>query len=162
MSKFCGHFGVGLTESLLSRLRVNTGQTTKPQNPENTKRLRKKIQNPPTPDWTPKIRKLPKKFRHGNFGPCLYFFGRFFLFSVFFLYFRGPIRVGDFFNFLYFRDSGVFVVCTWPAGSPYLGEHSPINTSGGWCADFAVFLCKHKHLLHPAGSTLQRVSCQQA
>ena len=83
-------------------------------NPENKKKY-EKIQNP-APRIGPRKyeKKILKKYKLAqNCHFCIY--------SVFFSYFRGPIRGAGFCFFFvifsYFRDSGVFVICTRPAGS---------------------------------------------
>ena len=95
----------------------------------------------------PETKKLQKNTKMVIFGPFLYFFGNFFVFS-------GP-KPGRgilyfFVIFSYFRDSGVFVICTRPAGSQdlcvkgigaedfnsqspvlhWLAPASPVNLSG--------------------------------
>ena len=72
----------------------------KPQNPENTKKKYTKIPNPGLAPENVAV-----------FGPFLYFFG-------IFPYFRGPTRGWGFcIFFCFFRDSGVFGLCSRPAGS---------------------------------------------
>ena len=88
----------------------------KPLNPENTKKLRKNTKSPSRvgPENT---KKIPKKTKMAQKSPFLYFFGISFVFSG-----PNPGRgICIFFViFSYFRDSGVFVICTRPAGSQVL------------------------------------------
>ena len=55
----------------------------KPLNPDNTKKILKKIQNPPSRSGPENTKKIPKKYKNGDFWAFLHF-------SVFFSYFSGP------------------------------------------------------------------------
>ena len=88
-----------------------------PLNPENTKKLRKNTTKSPPRVGDRKYEKITEKISKilmVIFGPFLFFFGNFFVFS-------GPKPGRGFCIFFvilsYFRDSEVFVICTRPAGS---------------------------------------------
>ena len=91
-------------------------QITKTPESRKYEKITKKIQNPPSRVGARKYEKNTEKYKNGDFGAIFVFF-RYFC-SIF-----GPQPgKGDFvFFFLvifsYFRDSGVFVIGTRPAGS---------------------------------------------
>ena len=97
--------------------RAQKGGGTEPKSPwilKTRKKLRKKNTKSPTPGCPPKIRKKYRKnAKMVISGPFVYFFR----------IFGGQPGVGDFVcvffcrNFSYFRDSGVFGLCTTPTGS---------------------------------------------
>ena len=94
--------------------------------PENPKKLRKKYKIP-LPGLGPEnTKKLPKKYKNCDFWAILIFFRHF-------SYFRAPTREGGFCIFFvifsYFRDSGVFVICTRPAGSQVYAPFSCLGHS---------------------------------
>ena len=83
-----------------------------PLNPENTKKLRKKIQNPPPRVGLQKYEKNTEKIRKWSFS------GHFCIFLVFFAFFWGPTLGGGFSIFCvilsYFRGSGGLTLGSLP------------------------------------------------
>ena len=90
------------------------GQLQSPKTPESRK-YEKKIQNPPPRVGPPKIQKKYRK--NTKTAQKRQVLGRFCIFSVFFPYVRGADPGGGFCIFSYFRHSGVFGLCSRPAGS---------------------------------------------
>ena len=90
------------------------GLLQSPKTPE--PRKYEKNTKSPTPGRPPEnTEKIPEKYKN---GPKTAIFRPFFVFlRYFFVFSGGRPGVGDFVFFSYFRDSGVFGLCSRPAGS---------------------------------------------
>ena len=91
------------------------GLLQSPKTPE--PRKYEKNTKSPTPGWPPKIRKKYRK--NTKTAQKLPFRGHFVFFRYFFRIFGAQPGVGDFVFFSYFRGSGVFGLCSRPAGSQH-------------------------------------------
>ena len=85
-----------------------------------------------TPGWPPKIQKKYRKNK--KTAQKMPFSGRFHIFSVFFLYFRGPTRGEEFCIFSYFRSLGVFGLCGRPARSQAMAVRRGNATNNKCCS----------------------------